>query len=114
VTPDTILRWYRELIVNKYDGSARRGCGRSGTVASLQRLVVQFATENPTWGYTRLRGVHGPGQSLHPGHEHRPVHQRELRPDPRLRPAVSAPVVELNARRNGAGWASSENPCCES
>jgi putative transposase len=57
VTPDTILRWYRELIVNKYDGSVRRGCGRSGTVASLQRLVVQFATENPTWGYTRLRGA---------------------------------------------------------
>lgn len=22
----------------------------------LHRLVVQFATENPTWGYTRLRG----------------------------------------------------------
>src|SRR5262245_58610348 len=24
VTPDTILRWYRELIARKYDGSARR------------------------------------------------------------------------------------------
>ena len=45
VTPDTILRWYRELIANKYDGTARRRGGRSGTVASLQRLVVQFATE---------------------------------------------------------------------
>jgi putative transposase len=59
VTPDTILRWYRELIANKYDGTARRGGGRSGTAASLQRLVVQFATENPTWGYTRLRGALG-------------------------------------------------------
>jgi putative transposase len=59
VTPDTILRWYRELIANKYDGTARRGAGRSGTAASLQRLVVQFATENPTWGYTRLRGALG-------------------------------------------------------
>ena len=57
VTPDTILRWYRELIANKYDGSARRGGGRSGTAASLQRLVVQFATENPTWGYTRILGA---------------------------------------------------------
>jgi hypothetical protein len=27
VTPDTILRWYRELIAKKYDGTARRGCG---------------------------------------------------------------------------------------
>ena len=24
VTPDTILRWYRRLIAQKYDGSARR------------------------------------------------------------------------------------------
>jgi putative transposase len=57
VTPDTILRWYRELIAKKYDGTARRGCGRSGTAASLRRVVVQFATENPSWGYTRLRGA---------------------------------------------------------
>ena len=52
VTPDTILRWCRELIAKKYDGTARRGCGRSGTAASLHRLVIQFATENPSWGYT--------------------------------------------------------------
>jgi hypothetical protein len=52
VTPDTILRWYRELIAKKYDGSSHRHGGRSGTATSLQRLVVQFATENPSWGYT--------------------------------------------------------------
>src|SRR4029078_4086565 len=28
-----------------------------GRAASLQRLVVQFATEKPGWGYTRLRGA---------------------------------------------------------
>ncbi len=27
VTPDTLLRWYRELIAAKYDGSQRRGPG---------------------------------------------------------------------------------------
>ena len=27
VTPDTILRWYRELIARKYDGSSRRHSG---------------------------------------------------------------------------------------
>src|ERR1700704_5522789 len=59
VTPDTILRWYRELIAKKYDGTAQRGGERSGAAASLQRLVVQFATENPHWGYTRLRGALG-------------------------------------------------------
>src|SRR3954471_6469240 len=57
VTPDTILRWYREFVAKKYDGTARRGCRGPGTAASLQRLVVQFATENPRWGYTRIRGA---------------------------------------------------------
>ncbi|HEU4726509.1 MAG TPA: integrase core domain-containing protein [Kofleriaceae bacterium] len=57
VTPDTLLRWYRELIAKKYDGTSQREGGRLGTVTSLQRLVVQFATENPSWGYTRIRGA---------------------------------------------------------
>jgi len=43
VTPDTILRWYHELVAKKYDGTARRGGRRPGTTASLQCLVVQFA-----------------------------------------------------------------------
>ncbi len=38
VTPDTILRWYRELIAKKYDGTSQRGGGRPGTATSLQRL----------------------------------------------------------------------------
>jgi hypothetical protein len=57
VTPDTILRWYRELIAKKYDGTSQREGGRPGTATWLQRLVVQFATENPSWGYTRIRGA---------------------------------------------------------
>src|SRR4051812_47192658 len=57
VTPDTILRWYRELVAKKYDGTAQRQGARPGTAASLQRLIVQFATENPSWGYTRIRGA---------------------------------------------------------
>lgn len=28
VTPDTLLRWYRNLIAKKYDGSKKRGLGR--------------------------------------------------------------------------------------
>jgi len=28
VTPETILRWYRDLIAKKYDGTARDGAGR--------------------------------------------------------------------------------------
>jgi hypothetical protein len=57
VTPDTILRWYRELIATKYDGAAQHGAGRPGTAVSIRDLVVRFASENPSWGYTRIRGA---------------------------------------------------------
>ena len=55
VTPDTILRWYRLLVAKKYDGSKKRGPGRPRTKEAIADLVVRMATENPTWGYTRLR-----------------------------------------------------------
>jgi putative transposase len=56
VTPDTILRWYRRLVAKKYDGSKTRGPGRPSTKPDIAALVVRMATENPTWGYTRIRG----------------------------------------------------------
>jgi hypothetical protein len=56
VKPDTILRWYRTLVAKKYDGSKARRRGRPSTKADLAALVVRMATENPTWGYTRIRG----------------------------------------------------------
>ena len=56
VTPDTILRWYRTLVAKKYDGSNARRLGRPRTKADLAALAVRMATENPTWGYTRIRG----------------------------------------------------------
>ena len=57
VTPDTILRWYRELIAKKYDGTSRRGTGRPATARTVQTLVITFASENPSGGYTRIRGA---------------------------------------------------------
>jgi hypothetical protein len=55
VTPDTILRWYRELIAMKYDGSEHRRPGRPNKPEELRELVVRMAQENPGWGYTRIR-----------------------------------------------------------
>ena len=57
VTPDTILRWYRRVIAQTYDGSARRGRGRPMTRRDVAALVVRMAVENPQWGYTRIRGA---------------------------------------------------------
>src|ERR1700676_188171 len=56
VTPDTILRLYRRLGGKKYDGSETRRPGRPRTKPNIAALVVRMATENPTWGYTRIRG----------------------------------------------------------
>src|SRR5215813_899402 len=56
VTPDTILRWYRRLVATKYDGSKTRRPGRRTTKPDIAALVVRMANENPTWGYTRIRG----------------------------------------------------------
>ena len=57
VTPDTLLRWYRNLVAAKYDGSAKRGPGRPRTDRSVTGLIVEMARSNPRWGYTRIRGA---------------------------------------------------------
>ncbi len=56
-TPATLLRWYRCLIAAKYDGSKNRSPGRPPTAKDIRELIVRVARENPTWGYTRLRGA---------------------------------------------------------
>ena len=57
VTPDTLLRWHRELIAKKYDGSEQRRPGRPRSSQEMQALIVRMAKDNPTWGYTRIRGA---------------------------------------------------------
>jgi transposase InsO family protein len=56
VTPDTLLRWHRQLIARKWTYPKKRG-DRLGMLAEIRRLVVRMAEENPTWGYTRVRGA---------------------------------------------------------
>jgi putative transposase len=55
MTPDTILRWHRQLIARKWTYATR--LGRRGVLAEIRRLVVRMAEENPTWGYTRIQGA---------------------------------------------------------
>jgi transposase InsO family protein len=58
VTPDTLLRWYKHLIAQKFDGSKRRPqLGRPPVVEEIEQLVVRMAEENPTWGYRRIQGA---------------------------------------------------------
>lgn len=58
VTPDTILRWHRQLIAAKWNYSDRRQKpGRPPVSRELGELVLRMARENPTWGYDRIRGA---------------------------------------------------------
>jgi len=57
VTPDTLLRWHRQLIARKFDFSHRRKPGRPGTLRVITELIVRIALENPRWGYTRIQGA---------------------------------------------------------
>jgi len=56
-TPDTLMRWYRELVASKSDYSDRRGPGRPRVMQEIVDLVVRMALENPSWGYTRIQGA---------------------------------------------------------
>jgi transposase InsO family protein len=57
VTPDTLLRWHRELVARKWTFIERRRPGRPRTRAEIEALIVRMATDNPGWGYTRLMGA---------------------------------------------------------
>lgn len=58
VTPDTILRWHRQLVARKWDFSNRRkAVGRPRVRPEIVELTLQFARENPTWGCDRIQGA---------------------------------------------------------
>ena len=57
VTPDTLLRWYRELVASKWNYSHRRGPGRPRVMKTIVDLILRMALDNPSWGYTRIRGA---------------------------------------------------------
>src|SRR4030042_6057781 len=58
VTPETILRWHRELIARHWDYSDRRmKIGRPAIPKEVADLIVKLAKENSRWGYNRIRGA---------------------------------------------------------
>jgi transposase InsO family protein len=54
-TPDTLLRWHRQLIAKKWTFGRKHG--RRGVRLEIRQLVVRMAGDNPTWGYTRIQGA---------------------------------------------------------
>ena len=57
VTPDTILRWHRDIVRRRWTARSMRGkTGRPATRRNIRALVLRLARENPGWGYRRIHG----------------------------------------------------------
>jgi hypothetical protein len=57
VTPDTILRWHRDILRRRWAARSIRGrTGRPATRQTIRALVLRLARENPEWGYRRIHG----------------------------------------------------------
>jgi putative transposase len=53
--PDTLLRWHRRLVAGAWT-YPHRGTGRPPLDQELQQLIIRLASENPRWGYQRIKG----------------------------------------------------------
>jgi putative transposase len=57
VTPDTILRWHRDIFRRRGAARSMRGrTGRPATRRNIKSLILRLARENPGWGYRRIHG----------------------------------------------------------
>src|SRR6266487_3490853 len=57
VTPDTIVRWHRDIVRRHWAARSKRGrTGRPATRRNIKALVLRLARENPGWGYRRIHG----------------------------------------------------------
>lgn len=55
VSPQTLLRWHRELVRRKWTFKHNRG-GRPPTDPKIVGVIVEMAKDNPRWGYMRIKG----------------------------------------------------------
>ena len=55
VTPQTLLRWHRELVARKWTYRGAK-IGRPPLDPEIRAIVVRLARENPRWGYVRIQG----------------------------------------------------------
>jgi len=55
-SPDTLLRWHRELVRRKWVAYGGRPRRRRPGPSELHQLILRLARENERWGYRRIQG----------------------------------------------------------
>jgi transposase InsO family protein len=55
-TPETVLRWHRELVRRKWTFRPPPAAGRPRIAVELEALIIRLAKENPRWGYGKIEG----------------------------------------------------------
>jgi transposase len=80
VSPQTLLRWHRELVRRKWTYRRKGSGGRPPIDSDTRALILSLARENPRWGCVRIQG--------------------ELR---KLGVRISATTVRALLRREGLG-----------
>jgi hypothetical protein len=57
VSPDTVLRWHRELLRRRHTKASRpKRPGRPRTIRSIRALALRLVQEHPAWGNRRVHG----------------------------------------------------------
>jgi hypothetical protein len=57
VTPDTILRWHRDIVRRRWAALSRRGkTGQPATRQNIRALVLRLVARTPDGGYRRIHG----------------------------------------------------------
>ena len=56
VTPQTLLRWHRELVRRKWTFRRISAGGRRPIPDAVRELILRMGRENPRWGCIRIRG----------------------------------------------------------
>lgn len=83
VTPQTLLRWHRELVRRRWT-YPRRSPGRPRVGGETRRLVLRLARENSRWGYQRIAGeLAKVGVKVSPSTVRRILAAADLDPAPR-------------------------------